>query len=254
MQSVATYYAANSYGAIKNWQTSVAAVTGPFDSASYCANPEGYDWTIRGLVAGATSYLRLVIVIPGCSWYAISSVGVEPVGGNKYQSVVRISDWALWDVVLAHELGHSLGVFHSHGESCDSVGCVVDEYGDEYDLMGHGDLQHFAAFQKWLLGWMDRKVRTVVASGVYQLTDFLSSARGDKAIRYGDWWIEYRAGLGVLVRTGGVGGHCNDSKISDLDPGPNVDHLLDVGQTYSDGANITVTSLGAGLVQVQVLP
>src|SRR5262249_62060378 len=75
---------------------------------------------------------------------------------------------------IAHELGHNLGLYHSHRLVCDGVpvgpNCTSAEYGDPFDVMGYADLLHFNAVQKELLGWLNYggspPTTTVTASGV----------------------------------------------------------------------------------------
>src|SRR5688500_4883807 len=50
-------------------------------------------------------------------------------------------------------MGHNLGLYHSHSRACDAGGCVVDEYGDDHDIMG-AVTGHFNAVQKERLGWL----------------------------------------------------------------------------------------------------
>ncbi len=47
--------------------------------------------------------------------------------------------------VVAHEMGHNFGLYHSHSLDCGSVplgtGCTMDEYGDIVDNMGYSSYQ-----------------------------------------------------------------------------------------------------------------
>ena len=70
--------------------------------------------------------------------------------------------------LTGHELGHNLGLQHSHSLVCDdgsSVGpgsgdvgpypwpnCSRLEYGDGTDIMGSSEQTHFSAYQKERLG------------------------------------------------------------------------------------------------------
>ena len=59
--------------------------------------------------------------------------------------------------IFNHELGHTFGLYHSHGMNCSGVvigsDCDNIEYGDRLDIMG-GRALHFNAFQKERLGWL----------------------------------------------------------------------------------------------------
>ncbi|WP_199878806.1 Ig-like domain-containing protein [Pseudoalteromonas sp. T1lg88] len=79
--------------------------------------------------------------------------------------------------VLAHELGHNLGLLHANALDC-SEGvfggtCRTIEYGDSYDTMGSYDMGYFNTFQKERLGWMAASVAPEVTlaqrSGTYTL-------------------------------------------------------------------------------------
>ena len=89
--------------------------------------------------------------------------------------------------VLAHEMGHALGVMHANGWWCFGPSlyenCNHDEYANWFDVMGAGSLAaHFNAFYKDFLGWLAPKDKKIVTkTGTYTLTP-LETANGVRAI------------------------------------------------------------------------
>jgi hypothetical protein len=143
--------------------------------------------------------------------------------------------------VLPHEMGHNLGLWHSHALACDVaaapyVSCpswARYEYGDSLDLMGnYGDpyplsttkTPHFNAFQKERLGWLDNgapspPITTVTTDGVYFVEPMETTpggwAKALKILRYADpstgaktwYYVEYRQAIGFdgFLATAGPG-------------------------------------------------
>ncbi len=80
-----------------------------------------------------------------------------------------------FEYVLSHEMGHELGVMHANAWRCEGasfdVNCRHAEYGNAYDIMGHGGVSaHFNAFYKDLLEWVYPWEKVVIdRSGSYTL-------------------------------------------------------------------------------------
>ncbi len=218
------------------------------------------------------SYDRLVYSFPrnACSWGGLGTVGGLPsrawLNGSFAQST------------FAHELGHNLGLYHSHDLDCGTAtigaSCSVREYGDTADLMGAGS-GHFNAYQKDRLGWFGNKILTVSSSGSYTLAphEFNSSKplalktlkEVDTATGAKTWYyIEYRQAIGfdsglsfysngnldkgLSIHTG-ADNNGNSSYMLDMTPGTAAwyDAALDVGRTFSDSiAGVTITTQWAG--------
>lgn len=109
--------------------------------------------------------------------------------------------------VLAHELGHNLGLYHANYLECQSApyataggGCTSIEYGDLIETMGYR-LHDFNAVHKEKLGWLEALAVTV--SGTYQIGPIESPATANKALKIippdqgTPLYIEYRRPLGV---------------------------------------------------------
>jgi hypothetical protein len=208
-----------------------------------------------------SAYNRYVFAFPknACAWWGLSSIGGSP----SYSWV----NGGLQLQVVAHELGHGFGLYHSHARECGystlGSGCSNLEYGDTLDSMG-GARGHYNAFQKERLGWLNGgatpPITTVEAGGQYLIDAYESLGSNPKALKIlkstdptsgaKTWYyVEYRqpsgfdgflAGNyniknGVVVHTG-VESNGNSSYLLDLTPTTDswLDPALTVGQSYPD--------------------
>jgi hypothetical protein len=236
-----------------------------------------------------SNYQHLVYIFPNnaCSWWGLSTIG-----GSPSQSWIRdytnsTSGVALMN--LTHELGHGLGLYHSHGWNCTSYpsnSCSSNEYGDTLDVMGNIDYvsaPHYNAQQKELLGWLNYSAQppivTVGSSGTYSLAPYESQDSGTKALKVAQangqyYYIEKRTSAGYdsflsgnsnvlngVVLHLATPGYANTSQLLDI-PSPSAESLspaLAAGQQYTDStANVSITPVSAGStgasVQVTVGP
>ena len=227
-----------------------------------------------------SAYARHVFAFPAnaCSWWGLGSVG-----GNPSSAWVNGS-YSLG--VIGHELGHNLGLYHSHSYDCGTTvlgtTCTIGEYGDSLDLMGASQTAHFNAFQKERLGWLgygaSPPITTVSASGTYTVAPYEprdSRAKALKILRGTDstgrktyYYVEYRQGFGfdafvagnANVRTGivirmGTESSGNSSYLLDMTPATSswADPALGLGQTFADvDAGITILPLWADSTGVGV--
>jgi len=99
-----------------------------------------------------------------------------------------------WISFAAHELGHSFGVHHhaaawtctdSSGHTVQVGGsCTSSEYGDPYDIMGGGSVQHMNAYELGQIGVLrPGNVQTVTAAGTYTLNPLTAPSTGVQTIR-----------------------------------------------------------------------
>jgi hypothetical protein len=217
-----------------------------------------------------SNYTHYVYAFPqnACGWW-----GLGTVGGNPSQAWINGSFELK---VVSHELGHNLGLYHSHALDCGSLpigaSCTSIEYGDTIDTMGSPEPGHFNAFQKEQLGWLDADasppITTVQMSGTYSIDAYESNSANPKALKMlqatdpitgaATWYyVELRQALGfdaflggntnvldgVLIHRGSPsdGNSCDLLDMTPATP-PSQDSwgggdaALGVGQTFTDGA------------------
>jgi hypothetical protein len=227
-----------------------------------------------------SNYSHWVYVFPGtpCSWW-----GLGTVGGNPSSAWID-AGYGLALMVVAHEMGHNFGLWHSHALECGTVtlgtSCSTIEYGDNFDTMGNGHGNHFNAYQKERIGWLNfgssPPIKTVTAGGTYTIDPYETVGSGFKALKIprgttGDsFYVEMRRGVGfdssmssnanvmngVLVHLA-TSSASAASNLLDITAGTASwnDPALTVGQTFTDpvsGVSITTNSVGATGASVSV--
>jgi hypothetical protein len=231
-----------------------------------------------------SNYTRQVYGFPinACSWWGMGSIG-----GNPSQAWINGTPFSL--KVLGHEMGHNLGLYHSHALECaptvDTGTCSSIEYGDTQDIMGNPQAGHFTAFQKARIGWLSNgaspPITTVSTEGLYSIDTYETAGTNPKALKIlkgtdpatgGKTWyyVEYRQAVGF---DGFLAGNLNvlNGVVIHLgtDTDPNSSYLLDLtpqttswddpalvlGQSFTDptaGITITPVSMTASNASVQV--
>ncbi|OLC17129.1 MAG: hypothetical protein AUH29_03185 [Candidatus Rokubacteria bacterium 13_1_40CM_69_27] len=219
--------------------------------------------------ANLSAYTHIVYITPYNSGCGFS--GSATVGGNPSRALIN---GHLELVTVGHEVGHNLGLLHSHSLVCSdgtSIGptCTRLEYGDGIDIMGWSDSAHFNAFQKERLGWLNQGVSppitTVQSSGTYLLDLYEPLGASSKALKilkntnlttgYSEWYyVEVRQPLGfdTVIVTSTKGGGLDSNNILNgvvvhialNDNGGNNNALLDMTpetyQLYSLDPALTV--------------
>jgi alpha-galactosidase-like protein/gametolysin peptidase M11 len=214
-----------------------------------------------------SSYTHYVYVFPYdsvCGWGGAAQIGGTEAWVNG----------TLDTKTFTHELGHNLGLYHSHGLYCglgysgSPTACSFEEYGDIVDTMG--EFGHYNAFQKERLGWLNYNVSppitAVSASGTYTIDPYETVGTNPKGLKIlksidptaGPTWyyVEYRQQIGFdssfyncygctpLNFYQGVTVHMgtpsdpNSSDLLDMTPGSSTYDLNDAalvpGASYTD--------------------
>jgi len=232
----------------------------------------------RTLGLNPDTYTHFILIHPSTSCSPSGASTATPIdSAGNFTSYVYISGTADF-YHLAHECGHSLGLFHSNSLNCGSVtfgnSCTLVAYGDHYDVMGYYNTGALNASQRDLLGWLGPRIQSVTSDGTFTLTPLGIADANPKALRIQQssttnstsyYYIEYRQPVGydsflssypgvtngVLLHLGTITTDLNQlvSGSRLLDSTPTVtgaNEALAVGSSYYDPAiPVTVTVLSA---------
>jgi M6 family metalloprotease-like protein/uncharacterized delta-60 repeat protein len=255
MPKTAAYYATN------------YAVQEMHSAARTLAQNAGFNVDSYDRIGVVFADLRPPQVVGGAG-IAGSKFTFSGLGGNESKNF-WINGFYTFSVV-AHEIGHNYGLNHASlwqvadGNPVSPSG-TVDEYGDNFDVMGDGDniTHHFSQWNKSLMQWIpDSGVSTINSSGTYRVYRFdsqsanLSNTLALKVVRNRelDYWIGYRRATSNTSLDNGAyvlwGYNQNDlGKLLDMTtPGTNVnDAALGIGASFNDSAaGITLQTIAQG--------
>jgi hypothetical protein len=266
--SVAQYYQETTYGQIALHGTVFGPVELPGAPGTSCSgqsNATGrYTWMAQAeQVAHITDsdFQHVVLALPA----GVTACGL----GGGVAGIAEVGGKYVWDNgdfsvrVLAHEIGHNLGLAHAGGLACSNAGVAAPmgdacqaagfEYQDPFDAMGSGDsgaptaaVRQMSMEHKLALHLLPASaVKVVGASGSYHLAPMETLSGTAELLRIpkaggGNYFVEYRQPLGyfdanptgiagVLIRTespeiaSSAGDPNADTALIDMHPGTQPD-------------------------------
>jgi hypothetical protein len=280
VNAASSYWSSQTNGQVK---LRVAGSLSPYSSTLSCANGTEAIWNevLGKLSVPANAAHHLLVVVPagaqGRCDYGYGSIGTW----RNYPGLTFISD--LNQSIIAHELGHNLGLQHAgalHCTTSDAVygtagwpgTCAHEEYGDLLDVMGYSGETYgegsLNAVNLDRMGFLPGAVQRITAQGTstVRIAPLSAAPAGVRAVKVTDpagavYYVEYRTNsgldtvaarngrrpsIGVRVLRQNPGRKDSSSELLDATPtgtGRDYQNSLAVGATFTSAA---------GLVRVKV--
>ena len=189
INSVAAYYAVNSWGRLTLSGDVFGWVTIPHTNAS-CAYSTWASAAATAAGVDVAIYDHVVYAFPqtSCGWAGLASMP----GKSSWLN----GPMAMSLRLMAHELGHNLGTHHASEYRCSEGGtrvalsasttnCTTGEYGDPFSVMGGSARHEHTNFSRGNFGWLaPANTVTVTQSGDHLLAPIeFETATGVTALR-----------------------------------------------------------------------
>ncbi|MDX6601704.1 MAG: hypothetical protein QOF13_906 [Solirubrobacterales bacterium] len=282
--SASSFFQEESYGGISltGKLREDGDVFGWFSLDTSTAGCPYWEWQSKAKEAAAdagidlSGYQHLIYMMPfqglqgTCSWFGIGALN---------------SDWVMINgdfgmKIVAHELGHNLGLLHAGSWTCTSGGvrvqisdnCTTTEYGDPFDAMGSTAARHNNGWNLAKLGILTpENVETIEASGTYSMHSALHPTAEPTVLRIprertidGDvtsWYyleVREKGGVfenvmdpsmtGVSIRIAPNPSFSPETLLLDANPATATfeDAPLGAGRTFDAGGPVQITTLSAG--------